>query len=151
MTRFAYRASSSGIAAHLDAQRFADQPFERGGMARCRPELKFGVACGPQLQQPVIAAVVQLQAGHRLRMTTVQTFGEPEDRRERPDGSPPFTTELAVLLVLPLRGRLPVIAGDQRDDFNLFRIEAAQIPILDQIAGMLVMTLVADVDPDIVQ
>src|SRR6478736_8462642 len=63
MTRFAYRASSTDVTAHLDAQRFADQPFERGGMTRGRPELQFRVARRPQLQQPVVATVVQFEAG----------------------------------------------------------------------------------------
>jgi hypothetical protein len=66
MTRFAYRASSAGIAADLDSQRLADEPFEGGGMPRRSPELQFRVAGRPQLQQPVIAPVVQFEAGHRL-------------------------------------------------------------------------------------
>jgi hypothetical protein len=151
MTRFAYRASSTDITAHLDAQRFADQPFERGGMTRRRPELQFRVARRPQLQQPVVATVVQVEAGHRLRMAAVEAFGKPQDRGERSDGSPAFAAELAVPLVLPLRRRLPVIPGDQRDDLDLFWIKAPQISILDQIVGMLVVALVADVVAGVMQ
>src|SRR3979409_1632825 len=50
-----------------------------------------------------------------------------------------------------MAGGLRVIAGDEGDDLNLIRIEAPQIPILDQIVGVLVMALVTDVDADIVQ
>jgi hypothetical protein len=84
-------------------------------------------------------------------MTAVQAFGQPQDRGERSDGSPAFAAELTVPLVIPLRRRLPMITGDQRDDLDLFWIKAPQIPILDQIVGMLVVALVADVDADIVQ
>ena len=124
MTRFAYRASSTYVTAHLDAQRLANHPFEGGGMSRRRPELQFRVAGRPQLEQPVVAAVVQLEVGHRLRMAAVEAFSEPEDRRDRPNRLPSLTPELAIFCVPPLRRRLPVIAGDEGDDFDLFGIEA---------------------------
>ena len=57
-------------------------------------------------------------------MAAVQALGEPEDGRERPDGLPPSAPEVAILLVLPLRRRLPVIAGDEGDDFDLFGVES---------------------------
>jgi hypothetical protein len=124
MTRFAYRASSTAVTADLDAQRFADQPFERRGMPLRRPELQLRIARRSQLQQPVVAAVVQLEPGHRLRVAAVEALGEPENRRKRPYGPPARAAKLPVLLVAPLRRRLAVIAGHQRDNLNLFRIEA---------------------------
>src|SRR5262245_42220245 len=151
MTRFAYRASSTYVTAHLDAQRLANHPFEGGGMSRRRPELQFRVAGRPQLEQPVVAAVVQLEVGHRLRMAAVEALGQPEDCGQRPDRPAAPAAELAVLLVPSLRRRLPVIPGDERDDLDLLRVEASQIPIFDQIVRMLVMALVADVYPDVVQ
>ena len=44
-----------------------------------------------------------------------------------------------------------MVAGDEGDDLDLLRIEAAQIAVLDQVVGMPVMALVADVHADIVQ
>ena len=63
--------------------------------------------------------------------------------------SAPF--EIAVALVRFLRRRLAVVARDERDDFDLLRVEAAQIAVLDQIVRMAVVALVADVHADVVQ
>ena len=59
--------------------------------------------------------------------------------------------QVAVSFVRLLRRRLAMIAGDERDHFDLLRIEAAQIAVLDQIVRMPVMPLVADVHADVVQ
>ena len=116
-----------------------------------RPQLQLRIARGPQLQQPVVAAVVQFEPGDWLRVAAVEALGEPEDGRQRPYRPPAPAAELPVLLVAPLRRRLAVITGNQRDDLDLFWIKAPQVSIFDQIAGMLVMAFVADVNPDIVQ
>ena len=84
-------------------------------------------------------------------MAAIEAFREPENRRERPDGPPALAAELGILVVRALRRRLPVVPGHERDDLDLFRIETAQISILDQIVRMLVMPLVADVDADVVE
>ena len=44
-----------------------------------------------------------------------------------------------------------MVAGDQRDGFDLVGLEAAQIAVLDQVVRVLVVPLVADVDADVVQ
>ena len=44
-----------------------------------------------------------------------------------------------------------MVAGDERDDFDLVRLEAAQVAVLDQVVGMAVMALVADVVADVVE
>ena len=88
-----------------------------------RPELQLRIARRPQLQQPVVAAVVQLEAGHRLGVAPVEALGEPEDRRKRPYGTPPLVSEFPVFFVAALRRRLAVIAGDQRDDLDLFGVK----------------------------
>jgi len=84
-------------------------------------------------------------------MAAVEALRKPENRRERPDGLPAFAAELGIFLVLAFRRRLPVVPGHERDDLDLFRIEAPQISILDQIVRMLVMALVTDVDADVMQ
>jgi len=84
-------------------------------------------------------------------MAAIEALREPENRRERPDGPPAFAAELGILPVRALWRRLPMVPGHERDDLDLFRIEATQISILDQIVRMLVMPLVADVYPDVVQ
>ncbi len=59
--------------------------------------------------------------------------------------------ELAVAGVTALRHRAAMVPGQQRDDLDLFRLEAAQVAVLDQVIRMLVVTLVADVVADVVQ
>lgn len=44
-----------------------------------------------------------------------------------------------------------MVPRDKADDFNLVGIEAAQIPVLDQVIRVLVMTGIADVDAHVVQ
>src|SRR5437762_2683091 len=77
------------------------------------------VAGRSQLEQVVVAAIVQLDAGDRLRMAAVEAFRQAEDRRERPHDAPIAAAQLAVCAVLALRGRLPVVTGDERDDIDL--------------------------------
>jgi len=84
-------------------------------------------------------------------MAPVEALGEAQDRRQRADRRPAFPAEVAVLRMAPLGRRLPVVARDEADDLDLIRIEAPQIPILDQIVGMLVVALIADVYADIMQ
>src|SRR6185295_2391381 len=58
-------------AADFDSERLAGQTLERRGMARRRPQFQFRVAGGPQLQQIVVAAIVQLQASDGLGMAAI--------------------------------------------------------------------------------
>ena len=44
-----------------------------------------------------------------------------------------------------------MIAREERDDLDLFGSEAAQIAVLDQVVGMAMVALVADVHADVVQ
>src|SRR4030095_7564172 len=59
-------------AADSEPQRLAGHTFERSGMACGGPQLELGVAGGAQLQQVVLAAVVQLEAAHALRVARVR-------------------------------------------------------------------------------
>ena len=71
------------MAADLDAERLAGESLEWGGMARRRPELQLRVAGGAELQQVVVAAIVQLETGDGLGVAAVETFRHPQNRRER--------------------------------------------------------------------
>ena len=57
-------------------------------MARGRPELELRVARRPHLQQRVVAAIVQLDAGDGLRVAAIEALGQPENGGERADGLP---------------------------------------------------------------
>jgi hypothetical protein len=65
---------------HFHPQRPSDRTLERRSVPRGRPQLEFGVTRRPQLQQGIVAAVVQLEVCDRLRMTAIEAFGKPQHR-----------------------------------------------------------------------
>jgi len=54
------------IPAHLDAQRLANQMLERDGVPVGRPQLQLRLAGRAQLQQGVLATIVEIDAGDDL-------------------------------------------------------------------------------------
>ncbi len=120
-------------------------------MALRRPELELGISGGPDLQQGIIAAIVEFHAGDGLRMAAIQVFGQPQNGSKLSDHLAPLPSEVAEAEVPPLGRAAAVIPGDQRNRFDLVGLEAAQIAVLDQIIRMPMMTLVADVDARVMQ
>ncbi len=94
-------------------------------MTRRGPQLQLGIAGRAQLQQIVVAAVVQLEAGDGLRVAAIEALGEAQDRGQRADGPPQPAPQIAETIVLALRRRLAMIARDERDGFDFVRLEAA--------------------------
>jgi hypothetical protein len=94
---------------------------------------------------------VQLDAGQALRVTAIEIFSEPQDGGERTDRPPALAREVGVLIVLALRRGASMVPGDQRYGVDLLGLEAAEVAVLDEIVGMLVMALIADVNADVVQ
>jgi hypothetical protein len=120
-------------------------------MPRGRPELQLRVTRRAQLQQVVVAAIVELQAGDGLRVAAIQTLREPQNRGKRTHRAPRPAGQPREAVVLALRRRLTMIARDERDCFDFVGLEAAQVAVLDQVVRMLVMAPIADVDADVVQ
>src|SRR5476649_259382 len=145
------RLFSICVAADLDAERLSRQAFEWSGVARGRPELQLRVARRPQLEKIVVAAIVELEAGDGLRVAAIEALRQPQDRRQRAHRPPRAPAQIAEAVVLPLGRRLTVIARDERDGFDLVRLEAAQVAVLHEIVRVLVVAFVADVDADVVQ
>ena len=83
-------------------------------------------------------------------MATVQTLGDSEDRCEGAYGPAQRRRKLRVLRMRPFRGATAVIPRDQRHHFDLIWMKAAQIAVLDQVVGMIVMAGKADVATDVV-
>ena len=94
---------------------------------------------------------MELEAADRLRVTAVEAFRQPQNCGKRAHGPPRATAEISEAVVLPFGRRLPVIAGDEGDRFNLVRLEAAEIAVGDEIVRVLVVPFVADVDADVVE
>ncbi|OLC50148.1 MAG: hypothetical protein AUH43_05870 [Acidobacteria bacterium 13_1_40CM_65_14] len=115
------------------------------------PQLQFRVSRRPHLQQIVPAAIVKLEAGDGLRVTAVEVLRQPQDRGERAHDAARAAGQRAETLVPPLRRRLTVIARHERDRFDLLRLEPAEIAVPDQIAGVFVVALIADVNADVME
>jgi hypothetical protein len=55
-----------GISAHFDAQRLAEQAFKGRRLTRRRPQFQFCVSRRAQLQEHIVAAIMELDAADRL-------------------------------------------------------------------------------------
>src|SRR3954471_12186372 len=115
------RLFSICVAADFDPERLSCESFEWRGVTRRGPELQLRVARRAQLQQIVVAAVVELEAGDRLRVAAVEALREPEDRGERSHLAPRAPAQIDEAVVLALGRRQAMIARDQRDRFDFVR------------------------------
>ena len=120
-------------------------------MARRGPELELRIAVCADLKEVVVSAIVQLDAVDDLRVAAVEALREAENGGERADGPPRASPQLAEALMRSLRCGLPMIACDKGDRLDLFRLEAAQLTILDQVVRMLVVTIVSAVDANVME
>ena len=139
------------MAADFEPKRFAGHAFKGRGVPRRGPELQLRVACRAQLQQVVVAAIVELEAGDGLRVTPIQALREPQNRGKRADDAPGPAGQPREPLVLALGRGLPMVAGDEGDRLDLVGLEAAQIAVLHEVIRVFVMALVADMDADVVE
>ena len=115
------------------------------------PELQLGVPRRAKFDEVFLTAVVQLHARNRLRVTAIERFGEPQNCRQRGHGAALLRAERPEIGVRFFRGRFAVISRDKRDDLRFCRLESAQVAVLDEVVGVLVMPRVADVRADVVQ
>src|SRR5262245_9191765 len=120
-------------------------------MPRRRPKLQLRIARRPQLEQDVVAAIVQLDTDDTLRMAAVEVFGQAQHGGERPDDATALAFEIAEALVPAVRRRAAVVARNQGDHLDLFGFEAAQIAVANQIVRVLVVALVADMHADVMK
>jgi hypothetical protein len=130
------------VSVRFEAKRLSDQGFEGTDVARGGPELELGVARRLHLQEGIVAAVGEPDAGDGLRVTAIETFRESENGGERADDPSARPTEARIARMTPARRRPPVVAGDQRDALDLVRFEPAKLPVLDQVVRMFVVLVV---------
>jgi hypothetical protein len=116
-----------------------------------RPQLELGVGRRTKANQIRVSTGHDIERGDDLGVAPVESFRQPEHRGQRPHGAAETAFERAVTGMALLRRRLAMVAREQRDDLDFRRIEAAQFPIRDQVVRMAMVTLVADVDADVVQ
>ena len=81
-----------GLPADFHSEGFADHALERRRLAVHRPELQLRVAGGPELEQRVFAAVVELDPGNGLRMAAIEVLGQAQYRGERAHDATPLAS-----------------------------------------------------------
>jgi hypothetical protein len=140
-----------GRRAHFDAQRLAEKTLELCRVTRGCPQLQFCIAGGTELKQAVVPAIVQLEARNRLRVAAIEAFRETEHGRQRANRPAALLLEVAVVVVAALGRCLPMIPRDERNDIHFFGIEAPEVAVLNQVVGVLVVALIADMDADVVE
>ena len=84
-------------------------------------------------------------------MAAVEAFGQTQHGGQRPNRAAALLAKVGEPLVLPVRRRLTMIPGDERDRLDFVRLESAQVAVRDQVVGMLVVPLVGNVDADVVK
>ena len=94
---------------------------------------------------------MELEPGNCLLVAAVEAFGQTKDRGERANRAPAPAAEVAESALMPIRRRLTMIPGDERDRLDFVRLESAQVAVLDQVVRVLVVPLVRDVDADVVK
>jgi hypothetical protein len=139
------------VAADFDSERLSCHAFERRGVSRGGPDLQLHIARRAQPHQVVVAAIVEFQAGDRLCVAAIEALRQAQDGGERANRGPRPPSQLAEALMLSLRRRLTMIAGDESNRLDLIGFESAEVAVLHEIVRMLVMALVTDVHADVVQ
>jgi hypothetical protein len=107
------------------ADGLAEDALERRRLPVGGPELELGVPHRTQFNQELLAAIVQFDSGHDLRMAAVERLGESQHRRERPHRLLLLAAERAPAGLRFFRCRLAVVSRDQCDDLRLLRLEPA--------------------------
>jgi hypothetical protein len=77
-----------GVSADFDSERLPEHLLERRGMPCGRPEFQFGIPRGAELEQSVRSPVVQFDASDGLGVAAIETLGQAQNGRERPDHAP---------------------------------------------------------------
>jgi hypothetical protein len=120
-------------------------------MALGGPEFELRIAGRSNLQQRVVASIVKFDARDRLGVAAIEIFRQAKNRGEPPHDLASLPPEQAEVR-MPARGRrAPVISGHECDRFDLIRLEAAEIAVLDQVVRMTMMALITDVDASVVK
>ena len=140
-----------GVGTDFYTKGLAGHAFERSGVARRGPEFQLRVTRRSQLQQIVVAAIVELEARDGLRVAAIEALGEAQNRRERPHRAARATTQVAEPVVAALGRGLTMVTRDERNRLDFVGLEAAEVAVLDEVIRVVVVACVADVHPDVVQ
>ncbi len=93
-------------------------------MAVRGPQLQLGVADRTQTSEVVVSARIEIQTGQGLRVASIESLGQTDHGGERAHGPAERAGKISVPLVRFLRRRLAMVPREERNHFNLVRLEA---------------------------
>ncbi len=134
----------------LDLHPRAQHPRQQLRLPRHAPHLEGGIAAHVGLHEQRVAAGLDREPLHHLVVAAVERIGQPQKRGQhlhRPAVGPRQSRERGVLLPRAAA----VVPGDVREHLHLQRREAAEVAVLDEVVGVLVVAPVRDVVPDPVE
>jgi hypothetical protein len=134
---------------NLEAHRLADNLLERLEVPSRCPHLQLRIVPAMEPDDDVFTSIVDFQTRNWLRVAAVETLRDAEDRCESAYGPAKRRRELRILRMRTFRRPAPMITSHQSHHLDLIRMEAAQVAVLDQVVGMLVMAGEADVAADV--
>lgn len=116
-----------------------------------RPEFELDIGGRVQPERQSTRFEARLELRDRLGVAPVEAFGKAKNASQHADGVATVLRQPAEFGVRLLGHGLSMVAGDKRDDRDLFRIEAPQASVRDQVVRMAVVPLVADVMTNVMQ
>ena len=84
-------------------------------------------------------------------MAAIETLGQPQECRQDSDRLAKLRAQRAITLVRPLGCGAAVIPRHECQYLDFFRLEPAEVAVLDQVVRVPVMARVADMQADVVQ
>src|SRR4051812_5961601 len=144
------RNSPDRLATWRDCDPLAERVREQFRVAPSRPDGHVGGGGGLGIDPHLAVLGAHLDGRDDLIAAALELLREPDRARE--ERQPPG---VVLASELPELGRvglaLPVVAGDQPYEVELARREAGKARVEDQVARVLVMVVVVDRGPDVVQ
>jgi hypothetical protein len=107
--------------AHADT--LAHERLEWLYLATGGPQLQLRLRRRPKFDEIFLAAIVQLDTGHDLRVAAIERLRKAKNRRQRPHRLARFRSQRGERLVRSFRRRFAVVARTERDHVDFFRLE----------------------------
>jgi hypothetical protein len=99
--------------------------LERRDVAVRCPQLQLRITAGTEPGQVIVAAREKIDPRDGLRVAAIESFRQPDHRRQHPDDAAQRAVQIAISVVRFLRRGLPMVSRNQRDHFDLLGFEAA--------------------------
>ncbi len=128
-----------------------EELLEEVPLAPRRPELELGIVVGFETKLYGLRVDGAADRAHERGLRSVEAVGDAQDRGELGDLLLRFFRGVRELRMALLRRPFPVVAGDERDDVDLFLGEASHVVRRDEVVRVPVVAVSRDVEADVVQ